>query len=105
MDGQEIRRIFEFLDQCEFMVDLMPDLFGNFARIFLRAAQPGKPLQFLLRSCALAKTLLGIIVFQFIEREGQFSGQDLCFVQCRFMTGKQPRHFPRTFQMAFGRRS
>jgi len=69
VDGQEIAREVELLDQRELIFELLQHLRGNSIGPALRRAGPGQDFEILLRSPTLRHRLLGIFVAKLVETE------------------------------------
>ena len=102
MDGQEIRRDVQLGDQRQFLFQCRAHLVRDDAAITRRRALPGDLLQMLLRCLALRHRLVGIIVFELIEGEGDPVGEADGFGDGFGRLAKKLRHFVRRFQMPLG---
>ncbi len=100
--GEKIRGVVLVGDQAQLVPDRLLDLVGHALRIALGGADPGQPLQCLLRCLAIADGLGRIIVAQLVEREADTIQQHLGLLQVIGVFGKQPRHFTRRLEVTFG---
>ena len=102
MNGQEIGRIVELVDQFQFVIDLRADLWRYAAGIARFRTLPGEAFQFRLRRSAGRGLVVGIFVAQFVERKTAAVGDDHG-LQNRFrVAAEQPRHFFRRLEMTLG---
>ena len=91
--GEKIMRVFQLGDQIELLaqggakrvVDLAAEIFVD--------ARPGQIFQMLLRGLARRHRLVGILVFELIERKGDAVGKPHGFRDRLRHIAKQPRHF------------
>ncbi len=77
-------------------------LVGHAFGIALRRALPGQLLERLLRREAGDRSLLGILIGEFVEREAAALGDPQGSRQRFGITAKQPRHFLRSLEIAVG---
>ncbi len=75
MDGEEIARVGQFLDEAQLVLDLLAHLRWNAFGIALRRALPGEMDEVLLRRAALRHDLVGIFVAQLAEAEAAALGE------------------------------
>ena len=102
MDGQEIAREVEPIDQRQLMVELLHNFIGNAAGPMFRRALPGEMAEILLRSSPLGDALPGIFVTQLVEAEVQGVGERARRGNRVRPAREQPRHLGRRFQMPLG---
>ncbi len=69
VDGEEIAREIELLDQLQFVRDQLADVIGNTAGKLLGRAVPGQLREARLRRHALRHRLFRVFVAQFVEAE------------------------------------
>ena len=99
--GEKIMRVFELPDQAQFLVQ---DLFGlgrNPDRKSFVRALPGQVFQMALRGLARRHRLVGILIFELIERKIDAAGKPHGFRDRLRHIAKQPRHFMRRLEIAF----
>ena len=100
--GEEIARVFELLDQGEFLLKRIAYLLGDSVGETPGSALPGEIFQMRLRGLAMRHRLVGIFVFQLVEGEGA-GVSDLDGAGERiFVAGEEPRNFLRRFQVPLG---
>ncbi len=100
--GKEIGCVVLVGDQAQFGPKRALDRFGDTRGIAFFSPFPGQPLQRLLRRLARADGLLGIIVFELVERKADAGNKGLRLGNGVGMAGKEPGHFPWTFEMPLG---
>ena len=100
--GEEIARVFELLDQREFLLKRIAYLLGDSVGETPGGALPGEIFEMRLRRLAVRHRLVGIFVFQLVE--GVAAGvSDLHGAgKRRFVAGEEPRHLLRRFEMPLG---
>ncbi len=101
VDGQEIGRVTQLLDQTQLVFELRPYRVRRTAGIARLHPLPGQAFELALRRHAVGRDLVGILVAQFIQREmaavRDFQGPG----QRRLVILEQARHVRGRFQMAF----
>ena len=102
MDGEEIGREIEALDQGQFMGDGGGDLVRRTIRIAPFQPLCGQPAQGLGRAFMIADHFAGILIDQFLEAEIDAAGEGDGIGDGRLIAAKQARHFLRRFEMVFG---
>ena len=75
---------------------------GNLVGEIFVDARPGQIFQMLLRGLARRHRLVGILVFELVERKRDAAGKAHGFRDRLRQIAKQPRHFMRRLQMALG---
>ncbi len=95
--GEEIGRVIERGDQRELLLQRLAHFLRNPFRVPRGGAFPGELFQMELRRLALGHRLVGIIVFQLIERKVDALREAYGLVDRFGGFAKQPRHFFRRF--------
>ena len=95
-------RVFQLADQPQFLVQDFFGLWRNPLRESLVRAGPGQVLQMALRGLARRHRLIGILVFELVEREIDAAGKAQGFRDRLRRVAKQPRHFVSRLEIAFG---
>jgi hypothetical protein len=102
LDRQEIGRVAELGDQRQLVLERRRDPLGNAVRIAFAYTDPGQPHQLLLRRTFRAGHLVGVFVFQLIERERTALGDLKRTHEGVGPAAEQARHLLRAFQVPFG---
>jgi len=100
--GEKVMRVFQLSDQAQFLVQ---DLFGlgrDPHRESAVRAGPGQVFQMALRGLARRHRLVGILVFELVERKPDAAGKPQGFRDRLRHIAEQPRHFAGRLEMAFG---
>ena len=102
MDGEEIGRVIERGDQREFVVEGGAHLLRNAVGIASARARLGRGDERCLRRRIAFAGLVGILVFELVEREFAASEQVQRLLDRLRRGAEQARHFLRRFQMTLG---
>ena len=100
--GEKIMRVFQLGDQRELLAQ------GGAQRVVDHPAKicvdagPGQVFQMLLRGLARRHRLVRILISELVEREADAAGKAHGFRDCLRIIAKQPRHFMRRLEVAFG---
>ena len=92
MDGEEIARIVELLDQRQLLLEHRPDLGRNDVRIAFARARPGQFGEMLLRREMGGHRLVGIFVMKLRQREGEALGDLDGALDRMLLAAKQLQH-------------
>ena len=102
MDGEEIRRVVELVDEGELMLELGAHLLRHAVGIAGRRAQPGEMDELLLGLAPRLRQLIGIFVAQLVEGEAAALGDLHRPGQRLGMIGEEQGHLRRGFHMPLG---
>ncbi len=102
MNGQKIMRVTEFFDQRQFLLQGGAQFFIDALREIFRDPLPGKKFQVLLCGLARRHRLVGIAVFQFVQRKADAAGEPQRLGDRIGIIAKQPDHLGSRFQMPLG---
>ncbi len=92
VDRQEVMRVAEFLDQSQFLVNCLAQFDVNIAGKTCCNTSPCQIRKMPLRRLAWRNRFVGILVFQFIERERDAIRKSHGFLDRLGQVAKQPRH-------------
>ncbi len=100
--GEEIMRVFQFVDQREFLVQGGAKRVGDIvAEIFVDAG-PGQVFEVLLRGLARRHRFVRILVLELVERKADARSKTHGLRNRLGQVAKQPRHFVPRLQVALG---
>lgn len=102
VDGQEVRRIFERLDQPQLVLQNLDHLVGQALGVTAGRTFPGQFFQRLLRREARHRFFLGVLIGELVEREPAAAGDFDRARQGLRIIAEQPRHFIARFEIAVG---
>ncbi len=94
VDGQEIARVVQALDQGEFFLDALRHGGGDTRRIARRRSLSCQPFEFSLWPETRFRRLIGIVVLEVAEGKGQLPGKEQGFRQRLRMAAKQAEPSP-----------
>ena len=100
--GEKIMRVFEFGDEIELLTQSGAQRVINLAAETGLHTRPGQVFQMLLRGLARRHRLVGILIFELIERKRDAGGKPHGLRDRLRRVAKQPRHFICGLEMAFG---
>ena len=101
VDGEKIGRVAEFGDELQFMVEGGPDLGRNPGGIALARAFFGQDFQSLLRGGGAAGGLVGILITQLFQAEGQPFHHGFRFADRLRPVAEDSGHLGRLLEVAF----
>jgi hypothetical protein len=102
VDGEEVGRVLQLGNQLELAVETLPHLVGNAAGITAGGADESEMDERILRRGETLDILVGIFVFELVEREGKLLAQPQGFVERLRRVAKQPCHLFRRLEIALG---
>ena len=102
VDGEKIRRVFALGDQSEFVREAFAHGVIDAVGVALFGALPCEMHERVLRRGEACARLVGIFVFQFVEREGERGGKLQRLRDRLRRVAEQPRHLGRRLEMALG---
>ena len=102
VDGEEVRRVIHLRDEGELVRDAGADGVVDAVGIAPRRALPDEMLERRLRRGKAVDLLVGIFVFEFVEREGERLGKRERFFDRLRRVAEQPRHLRRRLEVALG---
>ena len=101
-DGKKVGLVVQLSDQLQLVLDEAPHLIGHALRVAVPRAFPSQPGQIFQRRLPRRGEFLGILVTQFVEREGCLPGDFQRARQGLWITGEEHGHFLRRSQVSLG---